>query len=86
MTTEALESFITLRAVMLHAVKYLLIAMQFPQVHKKLYDDDVEFCVRPRRPELNYQIEKKGLQTIDQHQKAKCNSLSFPPAINFKNL
>lgn len=30
---------------MLHAVKYLLIAMQFPQVHKKLYDDDVQFGV-----------------------------------------
>jgi hypothetical protein len=56
-TTKALESFITLRAVMLHAVKYLLITMQFPQVHKILYDDDVQFCVRRRRPELNYQIE-----------------------------
>lgn len=53
MTNEALESFITLRAVMLHAVKYLLIAMQFPLVHKKLYDDDVEnFRVR-RRGDLN---------------------------------
>lgn len=48
---SALESFITLRekreAVMLHAVKYLSIAMQFPQVHKTerllLYDDDVQF-------------------------------------------
>jgi hypothetical protein len=32
---------------MLHAVKYLSIAMQFPQVHKTerllLYDDDVQF-------------------------------------------
>lgn len=37
---------------MLHAVKYLLIAMQFPQVHKKeLYDDDVEFglCLSVRK-------------------------------------
>lgn len=36
-TKEALETFISLRAVMLHAVKYLLIAMQFPQVHKSCF-------------------------------------------------
>lgn len=55
---------------MLHAVKYLLIAMQFPEVHKKeLYDDDVEFvCLKAgdllSRPELNYQTVKNFLLTI----------------------
>lgn len=62
---EALESFITLRAVMLHAVKYLLIAMQFPQVHKKDFTmmmySSVCVCERELRPELNYQAAHSAL-------------------------
>jgi hypothetical protein len=52
---------------MLHAVKYLLIAMQFPQVHKILYDDDVEFSVRRRRPEVNYQIDNFSDHRLSSH-------------------
>lgn len=44
---------------MLHAVKYLLIAMQFPQVHKeRLYDDDVELLADGTWIELSSRASK----------------------------
>lgn len=66
---------------MLHAVKYLLIAMQFPQVHKELYDDDVHFVYV--RDDLNWIINENFL-TISTS-KAKLQ-LFFHPPLKIYNL